>query len=237
MFDYASFFVDATGNNSGLPEGLNEIHNPSPDAAVIGSMGNNSGLPEALNSSGAQTPANSISYVIVVTDMDPKPIMENLDAEINGDWETDVDKRNNYSSYFDGQQIEDWSYLVEKDNEIKEMAKEIEKVIQSKAQTVEKLEEAIEDLKGDLQIKGEEVTTLAETDYENVGVNIEVKIRLINQKLRVTEQTLNEKEGDHTGKEDKLHQENNSLRERISALSDSIANYKESQEFVKKEIT
>ncbi|GJZ57139.1 hypothetical protein Tco_0612633 [Tanacetum coccineum] len=85
---------------------------------------------------------------------------------------------------------------------------------------------------GSLQIKGEEVTTLAETVR-----NLEVKIRLINQKLRVTEQTLNEKEGDHTGKEDKLHQENNSLRERISALSDSIANYKESQEFVKKEIT
>ncbi|GKD36905.1 hypothetical protein Tco_1257112 [Tanacetum coccineum] len=48
-----------------------------------------------------------ISYVIVVTDMDPKPIMENLDAEINGDWETDVDKRNNYPSYFDSQQVQE----------------------------------------------------------------------------------------------------------------------------------
>ncbi|GJZ31071.1 hypothetical protein Tco_0576118 [Tanacetum coccineum] len=40
-----------------------------------------------------------ISYVLVVTDMDLKPVTENLDAEINGDWEAAVDKRNNYPSY------------------------------------------------------------------------------------------------------------------------------------------
>ncbi|GKC68530.1 hypothetical protein Tco_1101128 [Tanacetum coccineum] len=182
-----------------------------------------------------------ISYVIVVTDMDPKPIMENLDAEINGDWETVVNKRNNYPSYFDGQQVQEGHtpyYLISMKASHENLL--VRAVFENADRCLYivvvfpdlRIEEAIEDLKGDLQIKGEEVTTLAE-----IVRNLEVKIRLTNQKLRVTEQTLNKKEGDHTGKEDKLHQENNSLRERISALSDSIANYKESQEFVKKETT
>ncbi|KAI7751706.1 hypothetical protein M8C21_004344, partial [Ambrosia artemisiifolia] len=106
-------------------------------------------------------------------------------------------------------------------NEIDEMSHEMENGLQSKERVVEQLEETIEDLKSDLEIKGDEINTLTETIR-----NLEVKIRLSTQKLRVTEQTLSETEHEHATKEEKLHQENKSLVEKISTLSQTIADIK-----------
>ncbi|KVH91822.1 COP1-interactive protein 1 [Cynara cardunculus var. scolymus] len=83
------------------------------------------------------------------------------------------------------------------------------------------LEETIEDLKSDLEIKGDEINSLSETVR-----NLEVKIRLANQKLRVTEQMLNETEHDHARREEKLHQENKDLTDKISTLSETIISVK-----------
>ncbi|KAI3691836.1 hypothetical protein L6452_31638 [Arctium lappa] len=83
------------------------------------------------------------------------------------------------------------------------------------------LEETIEDLKSDLEIKGDEINSLTETVR-----NLEVKIRLTNQKLHVTEQMLNETEHDYARKEEKLHQENKSLTDKISTLSETIVSVK-----------
>ncbi|XWS48830.1 hypothetical protein CRYUN_Cryun13aG0110200 [Craigia yunnanensis] len=62
------------------------------------------------------------------------------------------------------------------------MAGEQNKNVQSKDQIVAELEQIIEDLKRDLEMKGDELSNLV----ENVRT-IEVKLRLSNQKLRVTE--------------------------------------------------
>ncbi|CAH1453607.1 unnamed protein product [Lactuca virosa] len=107
---------------------------------------------------------------------------------------------------------------------IEETTEEIENGVRSKKQIVDELEEAIEDLKNDLEIKGDEVNTLTETVR-----NLEVKIRLSNQKLRITEQLLHETEHDHATKEQKLHQQNKTLIEKISTLSETIS-------FMKKEV-
>lgn len=117
--------------------------------------------------------------------------------------------------------------------QIEEMSKEIENGLQSKEQIVEQLEETIEDLKSDLEIKGDEIYSLTETVR-----NLEVKIRLSNQKLRVTEQMLNETEHDHATKEEKLHQENKILMDKISTLSQTITSVKrEVQENVNEMLT
>lgn len=113
------------------------------------------------------------------------------------------------------------SKIKQLEKQIEEMSKEIENGRQSKDQIVEQLEETIEDLKSDLEIKGDEICTLTETVR-----NLEVKIRLSNQKLRVTEQMLNETEHDHATKEEKLHQENKILMDKISTLSQTISNVK-----------
>ncbi|XP_023742707.1 COP1-interactive protein 1 [Lactuca sativa] len=107
---------------------------------------------------------------------------------------------------------------------IEETTEEIENGVRSKEQIVDELEEAIEDLKNDLEIKGDEVNTLTETVR-----NLEVKIRLSNQKLRITEQLLHETEHDHSTKEQKLHQQNKTLIEKMSTLSETIS-------FMKKEV-
>ncbi|MCI49916.1 myosin-9-like, partial [Trifolium medium] len=75
------------------------------------------------------------------------------------------------------------------ERKIDEMAEEFREGIGSKDQIVTDLEHQVEDLKRDLEEKGDETSTL----LENVR-NLEVKLRLSNQKLRVTEQLLSEKE-------------------------------------------
>ncbi|GKC89080.1 pentatricopeptide repeat-containing protein [Tanacetum coccineum] len=64
--------------------------------------------------------------------------------------------------------------------------------LESKDQIVDQLEETIEDLISDLEIKGDELNTLTEMIRD-----LEVEIRLANQKLRVTEHVLNGTENKH----------------------------------------
>uniref|UniRef100_A0A166CQB5 NAB domain-containing protein n=1 Tax=Daucus carota subsp. sativus TaxID=79200 RepID=A0A166CQB5_DAUCS len=106
-------------------------------------------------------------------------------------------------------------------NELEEILKEVERELEIKR---DEMEESIEDLKRELEMKGDEVTTLT----ENVR-NIEVKLRLSNQKLRITEQVLSEKENEHTTKEEKYQKDNKVLHERIIVLSGVLSAYKEDQ--------
>nr|XP_043628682.1 COP1-interactive protein 1-like [Erigeron canadensis]XP_043628683.1 COP1-interactive protein 1-like [Erigeron canadensis] len=125
------------------------------------------------------------------------------------------------------------SLIKELENKIEEMSNEIQSGHQSKEQIVDQLEETIEDLKSDLEMRGDEINTLTETVR-----NLEVKIRLANQKLRVTEQMLNETEHDHATKEEKLHQENKTLMDKMSTLSQTITAIKqEVQEKVHETLT
>lgn len=106
-------------------------------------------------------------------------------------------------------------------NELEEIFKEVERELEIKR---DELEEIIEDLKRELEMKGDEVATLT----ENVR-NIEVKLRLSNQKLRITEQVLSEKENEHTVKEEKYQKDNKVLYEKITVLSGVLGAYKEDQ--------
>ncbi|KAL4565452.1 hypothetical protein LXL04_029548 [Taraxacum kok-saghyz] len=89
------------------------------------------------------------------------------------------------------------------------------------SQQIENDLSTIEDLKSDLEIKGEEVNTLTETVR-----NLEVKIRLSTQKLHVTEQLLTETDHNHATKYQKLHQQNQILTEKISNLHETITSMK-----------
>ncbi|KAK1381685.1 hypothetical protein POM88_019420 [Heracleum sosnowskyi] len=110
---------------------------------------------------------------------------------------------------------------AQKFNELEEILKEVEREMEIKR---DELEESIEDLKRELEMKVDEVATLT----ENVR-NIEVKLRLSNQKLRITEQVLSEKENEHTVKEEKYQKDNKVLHERIIVLSGVLLAYKEDQ--------
>lgn len=105
-----------------------------------------------------------------------------------------------------------------------EIVEESQKNYESKNQTVNELEEVIEDLKGELEMKGDEISTLV----ENVRT-LEVKLRLANQKIRVTEQLLTENEESYKSKEEKLHNEQALLEERIATLTGLVAAHKEAQ--------
>ncbi|KAK9059326.1 hypothetical protein SSX86_021945 [Deinandra increscens subsp. villosa] len=107
------------------------------------------------------------------------------------------------------------------EEKLDETSNKIQNDLLSKEHIIEQLEETIEDLRSDLEINGDEVHTLTETVR-----NLEVKIRLSTQKLRVTEQLLNETEHEHAAKEEKMHQENKSLMEKISTLSQTITDIK-----------
>lgn len=89
---------------------------------------------------------------------------------------------------------------------------------------IDEFEETVEDLRRDLEMKGDEVSTLV----ENVR-NLEVKLRLSNQKLRVTEQVLTEKEDSQGSRDEKFQQGLRSLEERVGSLSASVAIYREAQ--------
>ncbi|KAL8091282.1 hypothetical protein AgCh_040399 [Apium graveolens] len=110
---------------------------------------------------------------------------------------------------------------TQKFNELEEIFKEVERELEIKR---DELEESIENLKRELDMKGDEVSTLT----ENVR-NIEVKLRLSNQKLRITEQVLSEKENEHNVKEEKYQKDNKVLHERIIVLSGVLRAYKEDQ--------
>ncbi|KAF2313431.1 hypothetical protein GH714_010962 [Hevea brasiliensis] len=120
-------------------------------------------------------------------------------------------------------QVEGW-FQESKENlkaverKVEEMAEEFQKNTDSKDQIVAEMEETIEDLKRDLEVKGDDLNTLV----ENVR-NIEVKLRLSNQKLRVTEQLLAEKEESSRKAEASYQQELRVLEERIATLSGIIA--------------
>ncbi|KAG8661879.1 COP1-interactive protein 1 [Manihot esculenta] len=124
-------------------------------------------------------------------------------------------------------QVESW-FQESKENhkvvekKVEEMAAQFQKNAGSKDQIIAELEETVEDLKRDLEVKGDELNTLV--DYVR---NIEVKLRLLNQKLRVTEQLLTEKEESFRKAEANFQQELKVLEERIATKSRIIATTKE----------
>ncbi|KAF5734765.1 leucine-rich repeat-containing protein [Tripterygium wilfordii] len=101
---------------------------------------------------------------------------------------------------------------------IGEMAEEFRRKIEAKIQKVAELEEIIEELRRDVEVKGDELNTLV--DYVRT---LEVKLRLSNQKLRVTEQLLTEKEESFRDNEAKFLEEQKILEERITSLAQSLA--------------
>ncbi|KAJ6701830.1 COP1-INTERACTIVE PROTEIN 1 [Salix koriyanagi] len=119
-------------------------------------------------------------------------------------------------------QVEGWfqeckASLEVAERKVEDMAEEFRKNTGSKDEMVEQLEEMIEDLRRDLEVKGDEINTLV----ENVR-NIEVTLRLSNQKLRVTEQLLTEKEESSRKAEERHQQEQRVLKERAAILSGII---------------
>ncbi|MBA0824846.1 hypothetical protein Goarm_021486, partial [Gossypium armourianum] len=118
--------------------------------------------------------------------------------------------------------FQDCKALIEvTERKMQEMAGEHDKSVHSKVQTVADLEKIIEDLKRDLEMKGDEISTFV----ENVRT-IEVKLRLSNQKLRVTEQLLTEKEESFRKAEAKFMEEQRMLEERITILSENNEAYR-----------
>ncbi|RDX95345.1 hypothetical protein CR513_22152, partial [Mucuna pruriens] len=114
------------------------------------------------------------------------------------------------------------------EKKIEEMAGEFHEGVELKDQMVANLEHTVEDLKRDLEEKGDEIGTL----FENVRM-LEVKLRLSNQKLRVTEQLLSEKEESFRKTEEKFQQDQRELEDRIATLSAIIsANHEAFDEIV-----
>ncbi|XP_056173619.1 COP1-interactive protein 1-like [Syzygium oleosum] len=112
--------------------------------------------------------------------------------------------------------------LERAESRMKEMEAEFRSKFHLRDQTVADLEEMVEDLRRDQDLKEEEISSLT----ENVR-NIEVKLRLSNQKLRVTEQLLTEKEESFRKAEAKFQLEQRALEERIASLCETIASNKE----------
>ncbi|KAH6794270.1 hypothetical protein C2S52_004747 [Perilla frutescens var. hirtella] len=91
----------------------------------------------------------------------------------------------------------------------------------AKNQDIDQLEETIDELKSDLEMREDEISTLV----ENMRAT-EVKQRLSGQKLRITEQVLSEKEESHQKRVEKLQEEQRLLEPRIASL---VSVYKEAQ--------
>ncbi|GER57559.1 COP1-interactive protein 1 [Striga asiatica] len=91
------------------------------------------------------------------------------------------------------------------------------KVTEAKNREINRLEENIEEVKTELEMKDDEISRLA----DNLRA-IEISQRLTNRKLLVTEQLLNEKE-------EKFLEDQKLLEKRISALSASVSVYEEAQ--------
>ncbi|KAL8138801.1 hypothetical protein V2J09_004802 [Rumex salicifolius] len=88
-------------------------------------------------------------------------------------------------------------------------AEDLSKGNESSDQLIIELQTTIEDLKRDIEMDKDELMTIEEKNR-----NLEVMLRLSNQKLRVTEQLLSEKEASH-----------NALEEKIIALSQTLESY------------
>ncbi|KAG6405820.1 hypothetical protein SASPL_133414 [Salvia splendens] len=114
--------------------------------------------------------------------------------------------------------------LRSSEKKTEEMTHQFEIDMYAKNQEVNELEENIEGLKRDLEMKTDDFCTLE----DNVR-NIEVKQRLTSQKLRVTEQLLVEKDESYLKKEEKLLEEQKSLQEIIATLSGIVQTYKDAQ--------
>lgn len=106
---------------------------------------------------------------------------------------------------------------------LEEMEEESRVHLESKAHIIADFETMVEDLKRDLEVKGDELSTLVEEVR-----NIEVKLRLSNQKLRVTEQLLSEKEESYKRAEERFQQENRALEGQVAVLSEVITSNNES---------
>ncbi|KAK2435019.1 COP1-interactive protein [Trifolium repens] len=96
---------------------------------------------------------------------------------------------------------------------IEEIAEELRKWITSKNQMEDDLKHQAEELKRDLEVRGNETRTL----LENVG-NHEEKLHLSNQKLQNTEQLLSEKEESFRKVEEQLQQVQREFHERMEGI-------------------
>uniref|UniRef100_A0A2P2MSI3 Uncharacterized protein MANES_02G012600 n=1 Tax=Rhizophora mucronata TaxID=61149 RepID=A0A2P2MSI3_RHIMU len=96
--------------------------------------------------------------------------------------------------------------------------KEFHKNASSKDQKVAELEEMVENLKRDLELRGDEMN-----EKIDKFKNLEVQLRLSNQKLRVTDQLLTENEESFRLAEARYQQEQRVLEGRIATLSGGIA--------------
>lgn len=114
--------------------------------------------------------------------------------------------------------------LVLSEKKLEEISDQFRESMTSKNQDIDQLEETIEDLKSELDMREDEISTLV----ENMRAT-EVKQRLSGQKLRITEQVLNEKEESHQKRTEKLQEEQNLLEQRIASLSGIVSIYKEAQ--------
>ncbi|KAL9664218.1 hypothetical protein QQ045_019617 [Rhodiola kirilowii] len=94
----------------------------------------------------------------------------------------------------------------------------LRRVIESKDRAIVDLEKQVDALKEDLDTKVDELGSL--TDFIR---NIEVRLRLRNQKLRVTEQLLTEKEEIHKTTMQKLNSEIKFLQDRVATLSAAVS--------------
>ncbi|XP_040989756.1 COP1-interactive protein 1-like [Juglans microcarpa x Juglans regia] len=111
------------------------------------------------------------------------------------------------------------------EKKIEETAEEFRLIIESKDQVIADLEQLAEDLRRDLELKEDEHSSLV----ENVRT-IEVKHRLSNQKLRVTEQLLIEREAAFRITELRFQQEQRACEERIETLSGIITSNNEAHQ-------
>ncbi|KAG6633958.1 COP1-interactive protein 1-like [Carya illinoinensis] len=118
------------------------------------------------------------------------------------------------------------------EKKIEETADEFRLKIESKDEVIADLEQLAEDLRRDLELKGDEHSSLV----ENVRT-IEVMHRLSNQKLRVTEQLLIEREEAFRITELRFQQEQRALEERIETLSGIIASNNEAHQRMITEIS
>ncbi|KAM1209095.1 hypothetical protein ACFX2J_014674 [Malus domestica] len=103
------------------------------------------------------------------------------------------------------------------ERKVEQVAEDFSKKIESKDEKITDLEQEVEYLKRDLEEKGYELSSLVESSR-----NIEVKLRLSNQKVRVTEQVLTDKEESFKKAELKFLEEQRALEDRIARLSGVI---------------
>ncbi|KAG6409342.1 hypothetical protein SASPL_127380 [Salvia splendens] len=114
--------------------------------------------------------------------------------------------------------------LILSEKKTEEISDQFRESMAAKNKDIDQLEETIEDLKSELEIKDDELSSL----LENMRAT-DVKQRLSDQKLRITEQVLSEKEETQQNRVENLMEEQKLLEERIASLSGLVSIYNEAR--------